>query len=181
MDFMCFQIWFQSLWNLCLKGLIYGVFIIVVCAWAGWSSTICSMALWFMCSVDSWCRFSMRSRKLLPKLAWFFSRFVALQKPVNNFFAIFFSNSNSTAGWSAGWSGAGRYTFHQINSVRMGGECLNLATASRWRLHSARLVIVSSRYVSNANGTGVLSMSPGLGICFITKTNICWKKNIPTS
>lgn len=24
------------------------------------------------------------------------------------------------------------YTFHQINSVRMGGECLNLATASRW-------------------------------------------------
>eukprot|EP00913_Durusdinium_trenchii_P026443 g24809.t1 len=24
------------------------------------------------------------------------------------------------------------YTFHQINSVRIGGECLNLPTASRW-------------------------------------------------
>lgn len=24
------------------------------------------------------------------------------------------------------------YTFHQINSIRLGGECVNLATASRW-------------------------------------------------
>jgi len=131
-DFMFSGMVATLLWNLSLfSGLIYGVFIIVVCAWAGWS---CSTIHWLCMAL--WCLMCSVSRFLVPLCSA-----AAIQKRTDRQILL----------WST-WSDDGRYTFHQINSVRMGGECLNLATASRWRRTQRRCNAVSSptRYVFNA-------------------------------
>ena len=104
------------------RGLIYGVLIIVVCA--------CLGLLWLQCEPESPQDF-LQNHGVHGEEDFFFSWLLIGDRGI--FFSCwFFSLSKMEARSKFLGFPAKRYTFHQINSIRLGGECVNLATASRW-------------------------------------------------